>query len=188
MNEYFSVWTFIRTSGFLAYYLLTLSLAAGMLGSFSKLRKKKAALIVFHQSCSWFGFLTILFHILLLLKDQYVPYSVKQLLVPFLAENKPLFSGLGTLSFYLFFLVIGSSDFLMKKLGRKNWRKLHFAVIPAWGLTVVHGIGIGTDSTEPWAQFLYTAGIMVILIVGILRYIESVVIRHQSERGKPINE
>ncbi|MCM3571332.1 ferric reductase-like transmembrane domain-containing protein [Neobacillus mesonae] len=185
MNEYFSIWSLIRTSGFLAYYLLTISLAAGLLSSFSIMKKKKASLITFHQSAGWFGLLTILFHIVLIWQDQYVPYSLQELFIPFAAKNEPILSALGTLSFYMFFLVIASSDLFMKKLGRKKWHRLHYTVIPAWALMIIHGIGIGTDSTEPWALLLYVIGITVVLILGILALLASALAKHASDRQRP---
>lgn len=187
LNEFFSIWTFIRTTGFLACYLMTLSLALGLFSSFSLLKKKKGVLIVLHQSSGWYGFLTMLLHVLLIWQDQYVPYTLKELLIPFLAKNEPLLSAFGTLSLYLFLLVIGASDFFMKRLGIKRWKKLHLLVIPAWVLMMVHGLAIGTDSAEPWALFLYAGGIAVILILGILRYLDSAIVRQSSERRKQVN-
>ncbi|WP_082692974.1 ferric reductase-like transmembrane domain-containing protein [Bacillus sp. FJAT-29814] len=185
MSEYFSNWTLIRASGFLAYYFMTLSLSFGLMGSFSIMKRKKAALGSLHQTSGWYGLLTIFFHILLIWQDDYVPYSLLELIIPFYAKNAPVNSGLGTISFYLFLLVIVSSDFLIKKLGLKNWKKLHLAVIPAWLFMLLHGIAIGTDSSEPWAIILYAMGIAIVLILGLLRYMEAkLTSQSPSARGK----
>lgn len=182
MSEYFTIWTFIRVSGFLAFYLITLSLAFGLLSSLSVMKKKKAFLVKFHQTSGWYGLLTVIFHMFLIWQDQYVPYSLGELLIPFYAKNEPLFSSFGTLSFYLFFIVIGSSDFFIKKLGIKNWKKLHLVVLPAWVLMLVHGLAIGTDSSEPWALFLYASGCSLIIVLSFIRYMESVMMRQSAER------
>jgi sulfoxide reductase heme-binding subunit YedZ len=184
INNYFSVWTLIRCSGFLAYFFMTMSLAFGLLTSFSFMKKKKAVLIAYHQTSGWYGLLTIIFHMTLLWKDTFVPYSLTELFVPFSAKNAPVFSALGTLSFYLFILVIGTSDFFIKKLGRERWKKIHLAVIPAWLMMVVHGLAIGTDASKPWALFLYAGGVSLILVLGLLRYFDSTSIRQASAVNK----
>jgi sulfoxide reductase heme-binding subunit YedZ len=172
-SEYLSTWIWIRASGFLAFYFMTLSLSFGLLSSFSIMKKKKARLIALHQTSGWMGLLTIMFHMLLILQDKYAPYSLIELLLPLAAKNKPLFSALGTLSFYLFLLVIVTSDFWIKKLGIKLWRKIHLTVIPAWMLMLVHGVVIGTDSREPWAIFLYASSCSLISVLGLIRYLET---------------
>ncbi len=169
MTELFSSWTLIRTSGFLGYYFLTLSLSLGLVQSLSKLNKKKAMLLSLHQKSSWYGLLTIIFHIILIWQDQFVPYSLDELFIPFHAENESLFSALGTLSFYLFFLVALSSDFFMKKLGFKKWKYIHFAVFPAWILMLIHGLAIGTDSSEPWALFIYSFSSLLMIVLLFIR-------------------
>src|SRR6476660_8159234 len=89
MNEYFSVWSLIRASGFLAYFFMTLSLSLGILTSLSIMKKKKALLLSYHQTSGWFGLLTIVFHMTLIWKDRFVPYSLTELFVPFAAKNAP---------------------------------------------------------------------------------------------------
>lgn len=178
MIEYFSVWSLIRASGFLAYFFMTLALAFGLLNSLSIMKKVKPVLLVYHQTSGWFGLLTIVFHMTLIWKDQFVPYSLSELLIPFTANNAPVFSALGTISFYLFLLVIGTSDFFIKKLGRKRWKKVHMVVLPAWVLMAVHGLTIGTDSTKSWALAIYAAGIVLVLFLAFLRSMDSLMGQH----------
>ncbi|WP_071393222.1 ferric reductase-like transmembrane domain-containing protein [Bacillus tuaregi] len=170
---FISSWSLIRLSGFLAYFLLTLSLAFGLLARMMVFRKDKPLMLALHQTSGWAGFLTIIFHSILLWKDAYVPYSLLELVLPFSAQNAPILSALGTLSFYLFLMTMAASDFFIKKLGRSVWKRLHLLVIPAWLLMVLHGILIGTDSTQPWAAFLYGGGFILILALLALRYAET---------------
>ncbi|WP_052352737.1 ferric reductase-like transmembrane domain-containing protein [Neobacillus dielmonensis] len=179
MISYFTTWTLIRTSGFLAYYLLTLSLCLGLLGNLSVTKKKKGLFITLHQASGWYGLLAIVFHMMLLWQDEFVPYSIAGLLVPFFAQNEPIYSALGTFAFYLFFLVIGSSDFFMRNLGIRKWRKLHYAVLPAWVMIMIHGTALGTDTKEPWAFGLYIAGSAALIFLSTIRYIDA----HQIKRS-----
>ena len=166
-----STWNLIRTSGFLAYFLFTISIAAGMMNSFSIFRKQKPMLMELHKTSGWIGLLSVVFHVTLLLKDEYVPYQIKELFIPFSAQHAPLFSALGTISFYLFFITLATSDFFMKKLGRKLWKKIHFLVIPAWIFMVIHGILIGTDSGQPWAVIVYGGGVSLIAGLSAFRFL-----------------
>lgn len=173
MSEYLSVWTLIRASGFLAFYFLTLSLIFGLFSSYSLMKKKKATLLSYHQTSGWYGMLTIIFHIILIWRDQYVPYSLGELLLPFHANNQPFYSALGTLSFYLFLIVLGSSDFFIKKLGISKWKKIHLAVIPAWIFMLVHGLTIGTDSSETWALVIYLTSSSFVILLLFIRIMEA---------------
>ncbi|WP_066061906.1 ferric reductase-like transmembrane domain-containing protein [Neobacillus soli] len=181
MSDYFSVWTLIRASGFLAFYFMTLSLFLGLFSSFSIMKKRKGRLLQsLHQKSGWYGLLTIIFHIILIGRDQYAPYSSGELFLPFFAKNEPVYSALGTLSFYLFFLVIGSSDFFIRRLGRTAWKKIHFVVIPAWVFMLIHGLGNGSDSSEPWALFIYLFATAFMIVLLFIRIIESLMKRQSS--------
>lgn len=184
-TELISTWNLIRVSGFLSYFLLTMSVAFGLLQSFSSLKKKKPQFLFIHQNSGWIGILVSLFHMLLLFWDQYVHYPVLSILVPFSSEHETFTSGLGTISFYLFFIIIGSSDFFMKRLGRIAWKKIHLLAVPAWVLMALHGIMIGSDSSEGWAQLIYIVTISIIMILGVARGMESVAIpQHKSSHKK----
>ncbi|WP_342431508.1 iron reductase [Neobacillus sp. FSL H8-0543] len=118
-----------------------------------------------HKISGWTGMLTVVFHAVLLLMDQYVPYQIREIFIPFLAKNDPVFSALGTISYYLFLLTLATSDFFIKTLGRALWKRIHFLVIPAWILMILHGILIGTDSAQPWAASVYGGGIILVMIL-----------------------
>ncbi|TCM92620.1 ferric reductase like protein [Paenibacillus sp. BK033] len=168
MNEIIdalSVWTTTRASGITSYLFLFLSTIAGIaMGSRLIANKAKAIVLTMHQSAGWFGFLFGMMHGAVLLFDQYVGYSVSGLLIPFTAESHPVLTGMGTLSFYMAFIVILSSD-MMKKLGKKAWKMTHMLAFPGYFLALLHGLLIGSDSSYPWAQAMYGAtGIMVVAL------------------------
>lgn len=173
INEYLSTWNLVRMSGFLAYFLFTISISAGLISRLSIFQKQKQLFNEIHTASSWFGLLTTFFHITVLLVDHYAPYKMKEIFIPFSAENAPISSAFGTISFYFFLIVIASSDFFRKRLGYHIWKKLHFIVIPAWLLMILHGILIGTDSGLPWATSLYSGGIVLVIISILFRYTDA---------------
>ncbi|KMY55293.1 iron reductase [Bacillus sp. FJAT-27231] len=170
--DFFSTWHLIRFSGFLALFLMTFSISAGLLSRMGLCQRKKPFMIELHQTSGWVGFLVILFHMILLSKDEYISYQVSEILVPFTADYAPFSSALGTLSFFLFFVVMITSDFFMKKLGRNLWKKVHLFVLPAWILMVLHGILIGTDTEQTGIISVYAGSISLVLLLFVLRYVE----------------
>ncbi|WP_010677688.1 ferric reductase-like transmembrane domain-containing protein [Bacillus timonensis] len=186
--DWLSTWSLIRISGFLAYFLFSLSIAAGLMNRLYLFKKQRPLLLELHKLSGWIGMLTVVFHATLLLVDSYMPYPVFEILIPFTAENDPVISGLGTISFYLFLLTIGTSDFFMKQLGRSLWKKIHFLVIPAWCLMVLHGILMGTDSTKPWAAFIYGGGTILVIILLVFRYVENLLESTGNKKGKVLKK
>ena len=168
-----SNWNLIRTSGFLSYFLFTFSIASGLMSRLFIFQKQKQLMLELHKISGWTGMLTVVFHATLLLVDPYVSYQIWGILIPFSAEYAPVFSALGTISFYLFLLTLATSDFFIKTLGRSLWKKIHFLVIPAWILMILHGILIGTDSAKTWAALIYGGGIILVIILLAFRYLES---------------
>ena len=48
---------------------------------------------------------------------------------------------------------------LRKRIGVKNWRRLHYATYLVFALATVHGLAAGTDSARPWAIWLYVGAV-----------------------------
>lgn len=162
-----STWTGIRILGLLAYFYFTIAVIFGLLRKSSYVKSKKNLIYHIHQSASWIGFIALIGHMILLLIDKYQPYSLTELVIPFASDYKTGLSSLGTIGFYLFLMVMFTSDLLMTKMNRKVWKVLHIMVLPAWLLSLAHGIFIGTDSANPYIQLFYfiTAGIAFIIMI-----------------------
>jgi DMSO/TMAO reductase YedYZ heme-binding membrane subunit len=184
MSELLTVWNFIRLSGLLAYLLLTISVICGIVSSLPILKKKKGDLLALHQMSGWVGFLSILFHLIFIWQDNYVDYTISEILLPFADNEYPFASGIGVIAFYLFFLVVFSSDFMLKRLGKARWKWIHFSVFPAWVLMTLHGILIGTDSTETWVKLLYAASISLVILFLAVRLLTPRNKRQETVRQK----
>ncbi|MDG0792069.1 ferric reductase-like transmembrane domain-containing protein [Cohnella ginsengisoli] len=167
LADWLTVWTTTRAAGITCYLLLFVSTGAGILTSLKLFGPKTRAGVLFlHQSAGWFGFLFGALHGSVLMFDKYVGYSPMELLVPFAARTHPYLMGIGTLSFYITLILIASSD-MMKRLGKKTWRAIHFLAFPGFFMGLVHGLLLGTDSSQPWMKWTYiaTAGLVVALTI-----------------------
>ncbi len=169
LSDLLTVWTTTRAAGITSYLLLYVSTVAGLLVS-SKMASKraKAAILGVHQWSGWFGFLFGAMHGMVLLFDRYVGYSAFELAVPFASNDHRYLNGIGTLTLYISGLLILSSD-LMKKLGKRVWRAIHFLAFAGYGLALLHGLLLGTDSRQGWMLAMYALTAASVLLLTAVR-------------------
>ncbi|MBK8050487.1 MAG: hypothetical protein IPK16_27325 [Anaerolineales bacterium] len=145
-------WYFARSGGIVAYFLLWLATAWGVLMS-GKLTKGQFAFGL-HEFLPILAMVFAVIHAVALLGDTYIAFSWWQLLLPFSTSYRPVATGLGVLSLYLSMALI-ASFYLRKWIGRRAWRLFHYATYLAFTLALVHGLLAGTDSRLPAMQILY---------------------------------
>jgi DMSO/TMAO reductase YedYZ heme-binding membrane subunit len=56
-------------------------------------------------------------------------------------------------------LVVYASFALRRRIGTRNWRRLHWATYALFAVATFHGITAGTDSTQPWSRDLYLGAV-----------------------------
>jgi predicted ferric reductase len=140
-----------------AYGLLWLAMLSGLLITSRTAKLWPGGPLAFdlHQHTSLLALAFSLFHGLVLLGDQYIGYTLVEVLVPFASTGyKPLAVGAGQVALYVLALV-ALSFYVKQQLGRQVWRLIHAASFALFGLALWHGIAIGSDSGAWWAQALY---------------------------------
>jgi predicted ferric reductase len=149
-------WILARTSGLVAYLLLTASILAGLvLKSRPFGTALRPALVTdLHRFLALLGLGALSLHGLALVLDRTVPISLADLLVPGLAPYRPLWTALGVLAAELM-LVVYASFSLRTRIGMRNWRRLHWATYAVFTLATFHGLAAGTDSGTTWALAVY---------------------------------
>jgi methionine sulfoxide reductase heme-binding subunit len=163
------IWHLVRSSGIVAYVLLTLSVIWGLLMSsqFVKDWSPGPVSLTLHSTVSWLSVLLGLCHALLLLLDDYFTYTIADLFVPFTGPYRPEFVGLGTIAFWLL-LIISISFPLQKRIGNRNWKFLHYTSYIAFVLVSMHGLFAGTDGSGLGFRLLIGASVLVVvLLLGI---------------------
>lgn len=164
-------WYLARIAGLLAYLLLSLSIALGLLTS-SRLARcwpGVAAAVDLHQFTGLLAIGLSAFHGLVLLGDRYLGFSPTQLLLPFAAQPyRPFWVGLGQVGFYLAALVIGSF-YWRQRIGPRVWRRVHYASFAVYLLVTAHGLAAGTDAGVPLVRLLYVASGLTILSLTAAR-------------------
>lgn len=161
-------WIFERLFAFLAYGAVAGSVIYGLLLSTKLLDVIAHRPITFslHQDLASIGLGLAGIHGTLLALDKSVPFSLAQIIVPGLAPYAPLGVALGQAGFYLMAIVVGSF-YVRRRIGQRTWRALHYLTFMAFAGSTVHGIMAGTDSTAPWAWWLYVgSSVTVAFLLG----------------------
>jgi sulfoxide reductase heme-binding subunit YedZ len=56
-------------------------------------------------------------------------------------------------------VLVYASFSLHKRIGVKNWRRLHWLTFGIFAAATVHGLAAGTDSARPWAFASYLGAV-----------------------------
>ncbi len=158
-NEPKAYWYLSRSSALIAYVLLWLSMALGMMitNKLARLWPGGPTAFDLHQFASLLGLTFALFHALILMGDKYISYSLAQVLVPFTSTGyKPAWVGLGQIGFYLF-AIVNFSFYVRKRLGHRTWRTIHYLSFLMFVLALLHGILAGTDTEVLAVRVFYWA-------------------------------
>ncbi len=176
-------WYLTRAAGLMGYFLIWLSTAWGLAVS-SKIMDpiiERGFTYDFHEHLSWLGLAFIGLHVTVLMADKYLPYTIWQILIPFLSPYRPLWVGIGVIALYLSLLV--TITFYMKaKIGSNAFRKIHYLSLVAYIGATLHGLYAGTDSVLPTADLLYK-GTGLITLFLIVYWLVILYFRKQEEEA-----
>lgn len=159
-------WFISRSSGVLAYLMLTLGVLWGLMQSGAILRPTIPPLLALglHSFLNWGALVMSALHGLILLGDNFIKLSLADVLVPFASPYKPVLVGVGIIGFYLV-LMLSSSFYARKWLGQKTFRMLHYASYPTFLLVTWHGLGIGTDQGLMWPLSILSVGAVILFTI-----------------------
>lgn len=161
-------WYFTRGAGLAAFglmFLLMLSgigLVTGMTFKFFEPIKAWAI----HRALGLSLGAAVLLHIVALLFDEFMKFSIVQVLIPFTASYRPLWVAAGIVGMYLLALVIITSLVMIDR-SKRIWRFVHYASYGAFGLTYVHALFTGTDLASGVWRWVWI-GLGLVFVVALL--------------------
>jgi hypothetical protein len=157
-------WYLARGTGAVALVLLTASVVIGIVGSvrFAAPRWPRFAIDAVHRDVSLLVLVVLVIHIVTSVLDGFAPITLLDGVIPFNSPYRPLWLGLGTLSFDLL-VAIAITSLVRRRLGYRAWRAIHWTAYASWPVAVLHGLGTGTDVKQWWML-----GLTVICIVAVL--------------------
>jgi len=163
-----TAWIVLRAAGVGAYLMLFASVAWGLVATTSVMGKKvaKATAISVHQFIATVALVLLGLHLGGLLIDRFVKFSVSDLLIPMHSSYRPVAVAFGVVAMYATVTVLTSS-WTRKHLSTKAWRTIHLLAVPAFALSMLHGVFAGTDTVHPWMWWIYvsTGGLLVFLLI-----------------------
>ena len=165
------MWFVSRSSGIIAWGLVTLSVCWGLFVSTKAVAKASspAWLLDFHR---YVGGLSVLFtavHLGGLVGDNYVYFGWAELFVPMASDWQPGAVAFGIVAFYLL-ITIELTSLAMKRMPRRLWRWVHRSSFILYFVATYHAIAAGTDSGNLWFRMaaLASANIVAFLTVVLI--------------------
>lgn len=162
-------WYLSRATAFVSLTILWISMALGLgiSNKMARLWPGAPAAFAIHEYVSLLGMAFAVFHALVLMGDEYIHFSVVQILVPFsTVDYRPTWVGIGQIGFYVW-LIVNLSFYIRSQIGPKTWRALHYLSFAMYTMGLLHGIFGGTDTSAGWAQWYYwiSGGSLMFLLV-----------------------
>lgn len=177
------VWYGIRASGFVAAGLLiiTILLGIGQVTGFTYRYIEPIKAWAIHRATALALCASIAAHIILLLFDKHVSFSLPQVLIPFLSNynnstkvfNLPLDGfaiTFGVIAMYGIAIIVSTSlGWIDSKKGL--WQKFHYIGYPTALFVVLHVLYTGTDVKQGLLRIIWIILALIVLIgfIGRLR-------------------
>ena len=169
-----ALWFANRGTGFVLLVLLTFSTMLGVLSTSRVSLRLWPRMLTqgLHRNVSLLAVTFLAAHVVTAVVDTFVDIRWWHAFVPFAATYQPLWLGLGAFSLDLLIAVTLTSIF-RHRMSHKPWRAVHVLAYGAWGLGLLHGLQIGTDSGTVWGAALnygciLAVGLAVVVRLGLL--------------------
>lgn len=179
-------WYVARASGIVAWALLALSVIVGLVQSTRVTTGKPgpAWLRSFHGNAGAMALAFAGIHMVALLLDRTIEFSLLDLVVPFTADWRPGAVAWGIAGFYVL-LAVAVTAWLRSRLPRGVWLKIHRIAAAGYVLSTIHLLAAGTDVTSPALMWTVLASILTIGALLLTRiWLARVSRTPQSQRVK----
>jgi sulfoxide reductase heme-binding subunit YedZ len=165
-------WFISRSSGIVAYVLITIGVLWGLVqsGALFRTRVPPVLALGLHSYLNWIGIGFAALHGIILIGDGYINIDLARVLMPFISTYRPIPVGLGIVGFYLM-LLLSLSFYARPHLGQKNFRLLHYASFLVFALVTLHGVLAGTDSGPLW--WLYATSLVAVVWLTVMRIVST---------------
>ena len=165
-----AIWYAARASGVAAYVVLTIVVCLGiaLAGKAQSTRWPRFAAEDVHRFGGLLVGSLIVVHVAAIAVDSFLPFSLLQLLVPFTATYRPLWTGLGIAAAEVL-LALAITNHYRKRLPYGVWRSAHYLNFAVWGAASLHGMFAGTDRSATWLAVLYGVGVASVAVLLLWR-------------------
>lgn len=183
------LWYLTRALAVGAYVSLTLSILFGALRSIARQTRERLSWVVdeLHQFMALLAGILVLGHLLTLLLDPFLPFSLQNLLLPLSEPYRPFAVVLGVLALYTMVALLLTSWF-RSFMPYGFWRILHYLSFVAFVLATAHGLLAGSDASELWLRAIYGAAVGAFIFVALVRLLVRPRTAAQASRAPSISK
>ncbi len=160
-------WWLSRSAGIVAWVAIAAAVAWGLLASTRLVRRRglPAWILDLHRHLGTITIVLVSVHVGAVWADSYVHFGAKELFVPFASTWRPHAVAWGIVSTYVL-VAIQLTSWVMRRLPRKLWHRVHVLSVPMLGAATVHGLLAGTDRHNRALQWIafFALGPIVFLL------------------------
>jgi DMSO/TMAO reductase YedYZ heme-binding membrane subunit len=172
-------WYLSRSSGWVAFVLLALTVVWGVLG-ISRIIERRGLprwLLDLHRHLAVLTVALTAVHLGALVADNWLHVAWREVFVPRAISYRPGAVTWGVVAMYLL-IVVQVSSWCRSRLPRPWWRGLHLLSYPAVWLVAVHGVQAGTDASNRVVRY----GLVV--VVGAVAFFTLLRVLGAGERSR----
>lgn len=168
-------WYITRASGLVAWVLLVVAAVWGLLLASRVLERRPSSawLLDMHRHLGWLTLVLTGVHVIALWLDDFVEFTVVELVVPFASDFEKGAVSLGVISVQLL-VIVQLTSWARARLPLRLWRAVHWLSGPLVVLATIHGLWIGTDADHP-----------LVIVVGLVVVVELVLVVAVRLAGRP---
>jgi methionine sulfoxide reductase heme-binding subunit len=161
------LWFATRGAGIMALVCLTGVVILGIATSLrvTGQRSPRFVIAALHRNFALFTIVLLAVHITTSVLDPFAGIRPIDAVIPFAGAYRTFWLGLGVLAAEVL-LAVTVTSLLRGHIGPRVWRVIHWSAYASWPVAVVHGLGTGSDSQEPWMLGL-TAACMAAVLVSV---------------------
>jgi len=169
------VWWYVsRSSGIVAWVLLTLAVCWGLFVSTKAVAKAStpAWLLDLHRFLGGVAVIFTAIHMIGLWADSFVEFGWAELFIPMASTWKPGAVAFGIVALYLL-LAVEVTSLVMNRLPRRLWRAVHRSSLPLYAIATYHGLAAGTDRANTPFRLAALASVNIVGFLAIVLVLAS---------------
>jgi sulfoxide reductase heme-binding subunit YedZ len=169
-------WYVLRGTGTVLMALLTLSTAMGVMSTAraGNATWPRFATQALHRNVSLLTMAMLAAHVVVAIIDEAADVSWHEAFIPRIGtwtgywDHKGFWLSLGIFANDVMIAIVITS-LLRHRMSHRFWRSLHIAAYGSWAFGLLHGVGIGTDTTTTWEMSITVASVGVVAAVAVIR-------------------
>jgi hypothetical protein len=168
-------WYLARGTGGVSLLLLTASVVLGVMGPLrfaAAPRWPRFTIDMFHREVSLLVVVLLAVHIITSVLDSFAPVKLTDAVIPFVSSYRPLWLGLGALSFDIL-VALTATSLARRHIGYRRWRTIHWLAYACWPIAVLHGLGTGSDTKVLWMLALTAVCVAAVAVAVVIRIARS---------------